>query len=264
MNETNLDITPVVAVSACLLGRPCRFDGASKPCEQAMQLARYCKVVPICPEVAGGFPIPHPPCEIEAGTRPVRVVDATGAARDAAFHCGGVAVFGAAARRGLPRGRAEVEKPLVRQRPGVRRLVYRHAGRRLGRGRSASARCGRRRARRNAGRSAAGAAASRSGGSQCGRARHASVAPFRGSGSWAISGGEGTGVRHAHRNKFPLMHPLPRSFISRNASAHEQLLCMPWCAVCRRRRAACGVYTRSCETTRCRTRRNPMKGTTCW
>lgn len=88
MNETNFDITPVVAVSACLLGRPCRFDGASKPCEQAIQFARYCKVVPICPEVAGGFPIPHPPCEIEAGTRPVRVVDATGADVTQRFHAG--------------------------------------------------------------------------------------------------------------------------------------------------------------------------------
>lgn len=89
MNENDAPNTsPALAVSACLLGERCRFDGASKPSAQVKALADRFKLVPICPEVAGGFPVPHPPCEIMAGARPTRVIDANGADVTQRFHEG--------------------------------------------------------------------------------------------------------------------------------------------------------------------------------
>ncbi|WP_417755086.1 DUF523 domain-containing protein, partial [Senegalimassilia anaerobia] len=72
--EKTPNTSPAIAVSACLLGKPCRYDGSSKPSDVVMQLGRCYKLVPICPEVTGGLPVPHPPCEIVAGSRPVRVM----------------------------------------------------------------------------------------------------------------------------------------------------------------------------------------------
>lgn len=54
-----------IAVSACLLGEACRYDGRSKPCERVRKLAAQGhELVPVCPEVAGGLPTPRTPCEI--------------------------------------------------------------------------------------------------------------------------------------------------------------------------------------------------------
>ena len=56
-----------IAVSACLLGVPCRYDGGSKPNEEVIQYLNNndCEVVRICPEVMGGLSIPHPANEIQ-------------------------------------------------------------------------------------------------------------------------------------------------------------------------------------------------------
>ena len=86
--EKTPNTLPAVAVSACLLGVPCRYDGSSKPVDAVMRLGRCYKLVPICPEVAGGLPVPHPPCEIVAGSRPVHVMDANGSDVTQAFHLG--------------------------------------------------------------------------------------------------------------------------------------------------------------------------------
>ena len=54
-----------IAVSACLLGEPCRYDGRAKPCARVQELSdRGHELVPVCPEVAGGLPTPRTPCEI--------------------------------------------------------------------------------------------------------------------------------------------------------------------------------------------------------
>ena len=54
-----------IAVSACLLSEPCRYDGRAKPCARVQELSdRGHELVPICPEVAGGLPTPRTPCEI--------------------------------------------------------------------------------------------------------------------------------------------------------------------------------------------------------
>lgn len=67
-----------IAVSACLLGHPCRFDGASKPHAAVIALAERFELVPLCPEVAGGMPVPHPPCEIDSSSQRLRVIDVDG------------------------------------------------------------------------------------------------------------------------------------------------------------------------------------------
>lgn len=54
-------------VSACLLGICTRYDGGCCPVPQLIQLAAQGLVVPVCPEVAGGLPVPRPPAEIGGG-----------------------------------------------------------------------------------------------------------------------------------------------------------------------------------------------------
>jgi len=53
-------------VSACLLGKPTRYDGKSVLAIDAELLARLTEkyeLIPVCPEVAGGLPTPRVPSE---------------------------------------------------------------------------------------------------------------------------------------------------------------------------------------------------------
>ena len=53
-------------ISACLLGIPCRYDGASKPCEAVIALKERYALIPFCPEIYGGLPTPRIPAERNA------------------------------------------------------------------------------------------------------------------------------------------------------------------------------------------------------
>ena len=65
-----------ILVSACLLGTPCRYDGAPRPCGELARLeALGHRLIPVCPEVMGGLPTPRPPAELQ---RDGRVVDRAG------------------------------------------------------------------------------------------------------------------------------------------------------------------------------------------
>lgn len=76
-----------VLVSACLLGRPVRYDGSAKTLQDAL-LDRWIgegRVVSVCPEVMAGLPTPRPPAEIANGEsgaavirREGRIVEANG------------------------------------------------------------------------------------------------------------------------------------------------------------------------------------------
>jgi uncharacterized protein YbbK (DUF523 family) len=60
-----------VLVSACLLGERVRYNGAAAS-SSSSQLARWIsegRVVPFCPEVAGGFGVPRPAAEIDGRGR---------------------------------------------------------------------------------------------------------------------------------------------------------------------------------------------------
>ncbi|QVM91177.1 DUF523 domain-containing protein [Pseudomonas entomophila] len=57
-----------VLVSACLLGQPVRYDGRASGHPGLLQRWQAeGRVVPLCPEVAGGLPTPRPPAEIPGG-----------------------------------------------------------------------------------------------------------------------------------------------------------------------------------------------------
>ena len=67
MATTSSDLHKVL-VSACLLGQPVRYDGrASGHPDLLQRWQAEGRVVPLCPEVAGGLPTPRPPAEILGG-----------------------------------------------------------------------------------------------------------------------------------------------------------------------------------------------------
>lgn len=90
-----------IAVSACLLGVPCRYDGGSKPCAAVRALEGRHELVPVCPEQLGGMSIPHPPCEIDARARSLRVIDETGRDRTGQFVSGAHRALDIALERGV-------------------------------------------------------------------------------------------------------------------------------------------------------------------
>ena len=58
-----------IPVSACLLGSPVRYNGSDRLVDDPL-IARWLeqgRIVPLCPEIAAGFPTPRPPAEIEPG-----------------------------------------------------------------------------------------------------------------------------------------------------------------------------------------------------
>ena len=57
-----------LVVSACLLGRRCRYDGGHKRCDEVCRLAKRIRsrggvVIEACPEEAAGLPVPRRPAE---------------------------------------------------------------------------------------------------------------------------------------------------------------------------------------------------------
>ena len=54
---------PAVIVSACLLGVACNHKGASSPSAAVAHLRSAYRLIPVCPEVAGGLPTPRPAAE---------------------------------------------------------------------------------------------------------------------------------------------------------------------------------------------------------
>jgi len=56
-------------VSACLLGDPVRYDGKAKRLahDRLHRLQTEGRIVPFCPEVAGGLPVPRAAAEIVGG-----------------------------------------------------------------------------------------------------------------------------------------------------------------------------------------------------
>jgi uncharacterized protein YbbK (DUF523 family) len=61
-----------LAISACLLGETCRYDGASKASPGLIALAADCRragveVIAVCPEVLGGLGVPRPGAHLAGG-----------------------------------------------------------------------------------------------------------------------------------------------------------------------------------------------------
>ena len=73
-----------ILVSACLLGIPCRYDGKSILNNDVLELAKSYRLIPVCPEVMGGLPVPREPMEIQDG----RVMSRDGSDKTAAYRKG--------------------------------------------------------------------------------------------------------------------------------------------------------------------------------
>ncbi len=54
-------------VSACLCGINCKYDGNSNLNHELQKRVIEGELLPVCPEVLGGLPIPRTPCEIRNG-----------------------------------------------------------------------------------------------------------------------------------------------------------------------------------------------------
>lgn len=61
-----------ILISACLLGQSVRYDGRSCPfeCPRISLWQAKGLLVPVCPEMDGGLPVPRPPAEITPGGGP--------------------------------------------------------------------------------------------------------------------------------------------------------------------------------------------------
>ena len=57
----------MIMVSACLMGKKCRYDGGSKPCERIIAEFEGKEYILICPEADAGLTSPRRPCEIVDG-----------------------------------------------------------------------------------------------------------------------------------------------------------------------------------------------------
>ena len=55
------------AVSACLIGINCKYDGGNNAHQQLQSFLQDKNYIVVCPEVAGGMGIPRIPCEISNG-----------------------------------------------------------------------------------------------------------------------------------------------------------------------------------------------------
>ena len=56
-----------IAVSECLLGENCKYNGGNNYSKKLLEFLRNHQVISICPEVLGGLPTPRKPAEIVGG-----------------------------------------------------------------------------------------------------------------------------------------------------------------------------------------------------
>jgi uncharacterized protein YbbK (DUF523 family) len=56
-----------IMVSACLLGRNCKYNGGNNLDEKVVAFVKEHEVIPVCPEAAAGLGIPRVPMEIVDG-----------------------------------------------------------------------------------------------------------------------------------------------------------------------------------------------------
>ena len=73
-----------ILVSACLLGENVKYNGGNNYHEKLSEMLKGHEVIPVCPEVMGGLPVPRKPAEIVNGI--VRNEDGTTV--DAEFRLG--------------------------------------------------------------------------------------------------------------------------------------------------------------------------------
>lgn len=73
-----------IAVSACLLGQNCKYNGKNNRSERVLRFIEGHEVIPVCPETAGGLSTPRSPVELQNG----RAINANGEDVTAFFQAG--------------------------------------------------------------------------------------------------------------------------------------------------------------------------------
>ena len=73
-----------ILVSACLLGENCKYSGGNNYDQAVVDFTQGHRVIPVCPEVLGGLPIPRSPAELVDGV----VINKAGISVDAQFRAG--------------------------------------------------------------------------------------------------------------------------------------------------------------------------------
>lgn len=101
----NLSKPPKVMISACLMGWPCRYDGQTKADPQLLESFGPDEVMPICPEMQGGLPVPRVPAGLAGGAEDgsicgysAQVINRSGQDVTAQFRAGAEAVLALAER----------------------------------------------------------------------------------------------------------------------------------------------------------------------
>lgn len=73
-----------ILVSACLLGRNCKYSGGHNRNDAVIEFLKGHEIIPVCPEVEAGLPVPRPPVELLHG----RVIRNDGKDVDALYRKG--------------------------------------------------------------------------------------------------------------------------------------------------------------------------------
>ena len=73
-----------ILVSACLLGENCKYSGGNNYDQAVVDFVQGHRVIPVCPEVLGGLPIPRSPAELADGV----VINKVGISVDEQFRAG--------------------------------------------------------------------------------------------------------------------------------------------------------------------------------
>ena len=106
MGAVKLPDAEPILLSACLAGIPCTHAAEAKTRAWALELIAEGRAVTVCPEVAGGLPIPRPEAEIHGGAGDAvldggaRVVSVEGEDVTANYLAGAEAALAAARRSG--------------------------------------------------------------------------------------------------------------------------------------------------------------------
>ncbi len=114
----------MILISACLLGVPCRYDGAAQPLRSFPPEFAGQALLPVCPEELGGLSTPRPAAEISEGD-------------GAAVLAGDAQVLradGTEVTEGFLRGAARTVK--IAQQWGVRRACFKSKSPSCGAGRT--------------------------------------------------------------------------------------------------------------------------------
>ena len=94
-------------ISACLLGRSCKYNGGSNYTPLVEELKKRFDLVPVCPECLGDLPIPREPSE-RVGDK---VLSRAGADVTAAFQRGAEKALAIARREGVKRAVLKERSP---------------------------------------------------------------------------------------------------------------------------------------------------------